>query len=195
MRHLLAVANHWGVVINPLLGNDFPMVETRRVAFQMPLADHGRLIARLPEQLGKSALRTVEPVARVVVKAVNVAVSAGNNAGAGRAAERIVHQAMIKPHPLARQPVNVRRLNQMPGIAIRANRLPGMVVRHDEQDVRPCCRDKTNRNRHAQSQHHQHRQIFHPKGGPAVFAFHGHCSRKITIGPASPNTQYWACPT
>ena len=67
--------------------------------------------------------------------------------GAARAAQRIDHQAAVKPHALVRQPVNVRRLDQMPRFAVGADRLPGVVVRHDEQNVGTVVRAPAGQNR------------------------------------------------
>jgi hypothetical protein len=42
-----------------------------------------------------------------------VIVRAGQHRGAARAAERIGRQAAVEPHPLGRQPVDVRGANQL----------------------------------------------------------------------------------
>lgn len=54
--------DQFGVVVGALAGQDFPMVEAGRLAFQMPLADNGCLITGLLEQLGKGLLSAVEAV-------------------------------------------------------------------------------------------------------------------------------------
>src|ERR1035437_1846487 len=98
----------------------------------MPFADQRGLVTRFLEQLGKSDLGAIEATVDVVVKAVDMTVSAGNERGAAGTTQRIVHEKTIKPHAFPRQPVNVWRLNQMARFAVGADRLPGVVVRQDE---------------------------------------------------------------
>ena len=62
MADSLAVADHWRVVVDALAGQDFPVVEALGFAFEVPLADDGRLIAGLVQQPGERDLRAVEPL-------------------------------------------------------------------------------------------------------------------------------------
>ena len=61
---LLAVLFHKKkrVVIGTLTVENFITVESRRVGFQVPLADQGGLVSCLAEELGEGHLRTVEGV-------------------------------------------------------------------------------------------------------------------------------------
>jgi hypothetical protein len=49
-------------VIDPLTGEDIPVVETRRITEQVPLANHARVIAALLHQLGDRRLAAVKTV-------------------------------------------------------------------------------------------------------------------------------------
>ena len=123
-----------GSVVIALPRQDFPMIESGRLTHEVPFADDRRLVTGLLQQLGKRGLAAVEP-ALVVVEAVLVAVLAGENARPARSANRIGDIAAVKPHPLGRNPVDVRRFVAIG--AIGADRLVGMIIAHDEQDVRP----------------------------------------------------------
>ena len=137
MLHLLAFADHRRIIIHPLAGQDFPIIKTGRIGFQVPFADHGGLIAGLLEQLWKGGLETIKPTVAVVVKAVDMTVSAGEERGATGAAQRVVHQKPIEPHAFVCQPVNVRCLDQMPRFIVSADRLPRVVIGEYKQNIRP----------------------------------------------------------
>jgi len=156
---ITGVAVKFRVIINALAREDVPVVKAGRVGFQMPFADHRGLVPGLLEQLGEGGLGAVKTAVVIVVKAVDVAVRAGDERGAAGAAQRIVHQETVKPHAFPRQPVNVRGLNEVARFAIGADRLPGVVIREDEQDVGPtgglAANGKTNRQRGADSERQQ----------------------------------------
>jgi hypothetical protein len=109
---LLAVADHRRVVVDALAREDVPVVEAGGVADQVPFADDGGLVAGLLQQLGEGLLRAVEAVA-VVVEAVQVAVFAGLDDGAAGAADGVGHETALELHALLREPVHVRRLQQL----------------------------------------------------------------------------------
>ena len=46
-RNQLPIAAHAGVVVGPLAAQDVPVIEARGLALQVPLADQGRLVARI----------------------------------------------------------------------------------------------------------------------------------------------------
>ena len=73
MLDLFAVVDHGRVVVGPLPGQDVPVVEAGGVGDEVPLADHGRLVAGALEELGEGGLRAVEAAVVVVVEAVEVA--------------------------------------------------------------------------------------------------------------------------
>ena len=76
MLDALSHFDEQGVVIGPLAGQDFPIVEAGGLGLEVPLADHGCLVTRLSQQLGKGLLRAVEGIS-VAALAVDVAVLAG----------------------------------------------------------------------------------------------------------------------
>ena len=137
MLYFLAVPDHRRIIINTLAGQDFPIIKTGRVGFQVPFPNHGCLVAGLLEQLRKGVLRTIESTIAVVVKAIDMAVSAGEERGATGAAQRVVHQKPIEPHAFVCQPVNVRCLDQMPRFIVSADRLPRVVIGEYKQNIRP----------------------------------------------------------
>ena len=75
------------IVVDALPGQDVPVVEARRVAAQVPLADHGGVVAGLLQHLRHGRLRTVEAVEDR--HAVQVAVLAGEDRGPARRADRV----------------------------------------------------------------------------------------------------------
>ena len=167
MPHPLAFANQYRVIINPLTRQDFPMIKPRRLRLQMPFPNHRRRVTGRLQQLGKRCLRTIKTAVAIVIKPVDVAIRARENRGPRRTAQGIVHQTAVKPHAFVRQPVNVRRLDQMPLLAICAHRLPRMVIRHDEQNVRPR-RCRQCRHRQEQSRQNGVDKTFHDLLAPPV---------------------------
>ena len=112
-------------------GRDLVLVEVA-VSVQV-LADVDRLVARALEPDGKGVLvvqRVVAAVGRLVREhAVVVGVLAGEEGGAGRAAERERREAVVEGRSLGdEQPLDVLH---------DADRLDGLVVGHDHDDVRP----------------------------------------------------------
>ena len=65
-----------------------------------------------------------------------MAVFAGHHRRAARPADGIGNQAAVEPHPLARDPVEVRRLNELARIVVGTDRLIRVVIGEDEDDVR-----------------------------------------------------------
>ena len=70
MLDALAILDHWRVIVDALAGEDVPMIETGRIAPQVPFADDRRRITGRLQQFGKRGLSAVEPGIRVVVKPV-----------------------------------------------------------------------------------------------------------------------------
>ena len=141
VMHLAAGAQEVGIVIIALARQNLPVVETGRIAHQVPLADERGLIARAPQRLGEGPLRTVERLPLVGREAVDVAVLAGKDGGAAGSADGVATEALFEQAALARQPVNVRRQvvfaaeGAEPPV-VGADGLQGMVVAEDEQEVR-----------------------------------------------------------
>jgi len=127
---------HRRVVVDALALEDLPEVEPGRVAVEVPLADHGGLVAGGLQQLRERRLGTVEDGVRVVVETIPVGILASQDHRAARATDRIGHERPVEPHALPGDPVDVRGLDEFPVVAVGADRLVGMVVGIDEDDVR-----------------------------------------------------------
>ena len=76
-----------GVVVDALAGQDLPAVEARRVAPEVPLADHAGVVAGGLEELRHRRLRAVEAVEDG--DAVPVGVGAGQDRRPARRADRV----------------------------------------------------------------------------------------------------------
>ena len=98
----------------------------------MPFADDGGVVTGLLQQFGQGRLGAVEGVP-VIPHPIEVAVFSGEQYCPAGRADGVGDKAVFKQSPLFRQPVDMRRCNQLAAIA--ADRLLGMVVRHDEEDV------------------------------------------------------------
>ena len=128
----LAVLDHHRVHIEPLPWQYVPVIETRRIGKQMPLADHRRLIPRLLEILREVRLLAIERIEDR--HTVLVAVLAGKNRRAAGRANRVVHEAAREEHAVLRDAIDARRL--IDATAVGAHGMRRVVVRHDEEDVR-----------------------------------------------------------
>ncbi len=133
---LPAALDKRGVEIHSLAGQYGPFIKPRRVAPQMPFADHSRVITGRLEILRHRGLRTVKPVEGR--HTVEVAVFPRQNRRPARRTNRIDTVHMIKPHPLIRQPVQMRRL--IHAATVSPNRPRRMIVGHDEQYIGPAGR-------------------------------------------------------
>ena len=135
-RDGFAVLDHRRIVVHALTGKDLPEVEAGRIRAEVPLADDRGLIAGLLQQLREGDLRTVEPGIGVVRKAVQVAVLSGEDGRTRRPADRVRHHAAVKAHAALGDPVDVRRLEQLPFVTVGADGLIRVIVGEDEDDVR-----------------------------------------------------------
>ena len=135
MRDGLAVVDHRRVVVHPLAGEDVPFVEPGRRRDEVPLADDGGLVAGGPQEFREGGLRAVESAVGVVVKAVRVTIFAREDGRSARPADGVGDEATVEPHPLARDPINVRRRDELERVRVRADRLESVVVAKDQDDV------------------------------------------------------------
>ena len=133
----LAIPNHRRVVVQPLSRQDLPVIKPGRIADEVPFPNQRCRVPRRLQQFGERHLATVERRVRVVVEPVPVGILAGKNRRPARPADRVRHQAPVKPHPFPSHPVDVRRLQQLPLIAITTDRLTGEVIGKQEQNVGP----------------------------------------------------------
>ena len=123
------------IVVAALAGEDFPRVEPGGVRFQMPFAEKARLVSGLLQHFRVSGLGAVQRSLSVEDKAVHVGMPAGQDAGAGGAAQGVGAVAAVKNHALASQFVEIGQGHG--GIIIAgAQRLVGVVVRNDKEDIR-----------------------------------------------------------
>lgn len=96
------------VVVGALTRENTPEIESDGIGVQVPLSDHRDFVTGIAEELGEGLLPAVK-VGRVVVeKTVQVAVLAGQDVGAGRAADGIGAEGILKKHALLRDPVDIR---------------------------------------------------------------------------------------
>ncbi len=131
---LLAIAYEGGIVVISLPYQDVPMVEPRRLGAQVPLPNHGCLVAGLLQKLGKGLLATVKHVSVGIVGiTVGMAVLACKHAGTTRSAQRIGYKTVGEAHSLVSYPVNVRCLHITP--VVGTDCLERMIVAHDVDNV------------------------------------------------------------
>ena len=132
----LAHADHGRIIVDTLAGEDLPEIEAGGIGAEMPLANDRGLVAGLLENLRKRGLRAIEAdAAGIVVEAVDVIVGAGEHGGAAGPADGVGHETAVEAHALLRDAVDVRRIEQLAGIAVGAESLVGVVVGKDEDDV------------------------------------------------------------
>ena len=119
-------------MIDALAGEDVPVVEAGGVGDEVPLADHGGLVAGALEFLGDVIALGVERLFEGV-DAVLVAVLAGEDGGAAGRADRVGAEAVGEAHAAVGDAVDVRRL--VDAAAVGGDGVGGVVVGHDEEDV------------------------------------------------------------
>ena len=129
------------VVVVPLAGEHVPVVEALGVRVEVPLADHRGPVAGAAELLGEGPLVPVELVA-VAAEAVRVAVLAGEDGGAARAADGVAAERAREDDALGGQPVDARRGVDAvhPGSVgemgpVGADGVGRVIVAEDEEDV------------------------------------------------------------
>lgn len=121
------------VVVVSLAGNNLPIVESGREAFQMPFPDDGCLVACLLEQFRKCLLGGVEYAGCVVVEPVCARVFSCEHACPAGAAQRVGHETVGESHAVGGDAVEVRGLH-VTGV-ITAHHLCSVVISHDVDDV------------------------------------------------------------
>ena len=123
-----------GIVVIALSRHYFPVVETSREAFQVPLSDDCGLVTSLLKQFRHGLLRAVEYASSIVGKSVGMAVLAGNHAGAAGTAQRVGDEAVGKSHAITSNAVEVWGLDKMASIA--THHLCRVVIGHDVNYVK-----------------------------------------------------------
>jgi|GEM_PF-1998052 len=129
-----ALFNKHRVIISPLPRQNPPMIEPLRLPTQVPLPDHRRLIPILLQILRHTPALRVERL-RQRLHPILMAILPRQNRSPRRSTNRIRTKAILQPHSLARNPVDIRRLIDLAPIS--GNRMRRMVIRHHKQDVRP----------------------------------------------------------
>ena len=109
---------------------------------EVPLADDPGLISRTSQDLWERLLRWVEGgsrnalsrIRRIRAHAIQVAVFSGQQCGAARRAERVRSKAVLEPHALACNAVDIRRLHQLAAVA--AQNTERNAFGSDPEDIR-----------------------------------------------------------
>jgi hypothetical protein len=122
-----------GIEVRPLAREDLPPVEAGRIAPEVPLSDHPRVVASLLQQPRDGRARPVEAVEHR--DAVYVRVLTGQDRSAAWRADRVGREDARQHRALTRQPIDIRRL--VDTRPIRANGMCRVVVAHDKDDVGP----------------------------------------------------------
>ena len=135
-RHPFAHFDHRRIIVNALARENLPEIKAGRIGAEVPFANDGRLVAGLLQELGEGLLRAVERGIRVIGKAVEVTVFSRENRRARRTTNRIRHEAPVEAHPLLRDAIDVRRVEQFARITVGADRLIGVIVGENKDDVR-----------------------------------------------------------
>src|SRR5262245_28232391 len=86
-----------GIMVQPLARQDVPVVESRRIAAKMPLADHAGVVPSLLKILRERWLAAIETVKDWY--AVDVRILAGQDSGTAGSADRISYETVAKAHP------------------------------------------------------------------------------------------------
>ena len=133
--NLLAVIDHWRIVISTLAGKDIPIVIADRVGHEVPLSDDGVGVTRFLKKLGESLLTAIELAIAVVVEAVEVGVLAGLNDGTHGSTDGVRHQTPIKSNALFCQSIHPGGVQQLALVSVGADGLRGKVIAEDEEDI------------------------------------------------------------
>ena len=125
------------VVVGSLPRENTPEIETDRIGVQVPLSDHRDLVTGIAEELGEGLLPSVKVRRVVVEKAVQVAVLAGQDVGAGRAADGIGAEGIFEKHALRGDTVDVGGGCDLIEEPARVGRdgIAGVVIGEHEDDV------------------------------------------------------------
>ena len=115
-----------------LTRQDLPPIEANRIASEVPLADHPRVVPALLQKPRDRHARAVETVE--YRHAVDMRVLTGQDRRPARRADGISREHVCEQRAVAREPIDVRGLVDVR--AVGANRMGGVIVRHDEHDVR-----------------------------------------------------------
>jgi len=125
------------VVVVSLAREDFPVVEAGGVGDQVPFPDDRSFIAGLPEELREGLLCAVETAVGVIHITVQMGVLAGQDRGAGGAADGISAVGAAEQHAFVGNAVDIRRGRDLvEAVTVGGNCLQRVVVGEDEEDVR-----------------------------------------------------------
>ena len=121
------------IVVIALSRKNFPIIESRRQAFQMPFSDNRRLISCFLKQLRHGLLGSVEYTGCIVCKSVGMAVFAGQHTSTARSAQGIGNKTVDETHAIISDPVQIRSFN-IPCV-VTTHHLSCMVISHDVNNV------------------------------------------------------------
>ena len=111
-------------MIKSLSSQHVPIIEARRVTFQMPFTDHASVITRRLQCLCHRPLTAIKTIERR--NTVDVAVFPGEDRSAARRADGIDRETIFEAHAFLGETINVRCLVDL--AAIRADRVRRMIV-------------------------------------------------------------------
>src|SRR5690606_11221916 len=103
----LPILDHNGIVIKPLSHKNIPIIKPGWVAFQMPLTNHCRLVARLLQYLRVGKLAAIKWCAAVSGYAIQVAVLAGQDSRAAGGTQGIGGKAVFQYHAFIADAINI----------------------------------------------------------------------------------------
>ena len=124
-----------GIVILPLAGKDFPLIETLGAGFEMPFPEERSAVAVLLKDFGESLLVAIEFIP-IVHEAVLVAVLSGEDDGPAGSADRIGTEAVFEKHSLSREPIDIGRgINAFEPSFVGSDGMRSVIVGENEDDV------------------------------------------------------------
>ena len=108
------------------------MVETLRIAYQVPFTNHGCLVAILLEKFRESQLVPVKG-GRVVDEYVGMTMLAGKHTSTARTTDIVGYKTVCKTYTFITDAVDVRCVDV--ALVVRTDGLIRMVIAHDIDDV------------------------------------------------------------
>ena len=112
-------------------------VEALRLAHEVPLANHARLVARLLQQFGEEGARGVNALEQHLLSVLMTVETCDETGTTGRR-QRVFDKRLVEAHSLPGNTVDVgRRREPSYRMSVGRDGLVGMVVAHDVDDVGP----------------------------------------------------------
>ena len=109
------------------------MIEPRRLAAEVPFANHAGVITGGAKMLCNVRLCAIESIENG--DAIFMTVLSGEDRRTTGRADRVLDKAISEKHSLTRKAIEIRRDIDL--ATIGADRVGSVIIRHDEYDVRP----------------------------------------------------------